>query len=107
MNYTKAKYASLAVFLLCLVLFLYLVFQGYWILPQTFVLGPLTVHYYGIIMALAVAAAFYQALARRERFGLSFKQAEDILFWTAIAGFIGARLYHVLSSFGYYRVHPE
>jgi phosphatidylglycerol:prolipoprotein diacylglycerol transferase len=82
------------------------VFDGQIILPQSFHLGPLTIHYYGVIMALAVAVGFYLAVKRAPRFGVEQKQAEDILFWTAIGGFLGARLYHVLSSIGYYLHNP-
>jgi phosphatidylglycerol:prolipoprotein diacylglycerol transferase len=86
--------------------FLRLVFSGFLILPQSFPLGPLTIHYYGIIMAIAVAAGFYFAVRRAKNYNIGESQAEDILFWTIIGGFIGARLYHVLSSAGYYYQYP-
>lgn len=89
-----------------LAFFLSLVFSGQIILPQSFKLGPLTIHYYGLTMAMAVGAGFYLAIKRSERFGLSNSQAEDLLFWLIIFGFVGARLYHVFSSFGYYYSHP-
>ena len=73
---------------------------------QTFQLGPLTIHYYGIIMALAAASGFYLAMKRAPLFGIEGKSAEDMLFWVIIGGFIGARIYHVLSSIGFYWIHP-
>lgn len=82
------------------------VFAGNIILPQFFSVGPITVHYYGLTMALAVAGGFYLAWRRKEKYGISGKTAEDIIFWAIIGGFIGARLYHVLSSLDYYRLHP-
>jgi phosphatidylglycerol:prolipoprotein diacylglycerol transferase len=106
MNYLKAKYAGVLLFLVLLVYFLRQVFSGALILPQTFSIGPLTIHYYGVIMALAVAAAFYFAIKRSEQYGINPRLAEDLLFWLIIGGFIGARLYHVASSFGYYYIHP-
>ena len=95
------------VFLLFLALFLNKVFSGSLILPQTFLIGPLVIHYYGLIMASAVAASFYLAIKRAPKYGVELKQAEDLLFWLIIGGFIGARLYHVLSSFNYYYIHPS
>ena len=82
---------------------IYFVFSGSLILPQTFSLGPFSIHYYGIIMALAVGAGFYLADLRSERFGMKGAAAQNVLFWIIIGGFVGARLYHVLSSLGYYR----
>jgi len=96
---------SLVIFL-GLAVFLRLVFSGVLILPQTFNIGPLVIHYYGLIMALAAASGFYLAIKRSALYGLDKKIAEDILFWVIIGGFIGARVYHVLSSAGYYYRHP-
>jgi phosphatidylglycerol:prolipoprotein diacylglycerol transferase len=89
-----------------LVVFLRQVFSGAVILPQFFRLGPLVIHYYGLIMAFAAASGFYLAIKRAPRFGIETKQAEDILFWVIVGGFVGARIYHILSSAGYYYLHP-
>lgn len=86
--------------------FLSQVFTGRIILPQFFSLGPLVIHYYGLIIALAVSGAFFLAISRAAKFNIGQKIAEDILFWTIVGGFVGARLYHVLSSIGYYTGHP-
>ncbi len=106
MNYGKAKYLIFLPILIILIYFLARVFSGNLILPQTFSLGSLSVHYYGLIMALAVGAGFYLAIKRALIFGLTTKQAEDLLFWVIVGGFVGARLYHVFSSFGYYQQNP-
>lgn len=95
-----------SLFILGLAIFLYAVFSSRLILQQTFSIGVLNIHYYGIIMALAVASAFYLALKRSSSFGLSRAKAEDTMFWLIIDGFIGARLYHVLSSASYYFQNP-
>ena len=54
-----------------LTFFLNRVFSGHLILPQTFSLGPLTLHYYGLTMAAAVGAELLdeppQAPAARTR----------------------------------------
>ena len=92
----------------CIIAFVLLhqIFAGNLILPQSFILGPITIHYYGIVMAAAAAAGFYLALKRAAEYRINSKEAEDLIFWLIIGGFVGARLYHVLSLFGYYSAHP-
>ncbi len=100
---------KLAVGLLVIVGLLYFlarVFSGSLILSQSFSVGFFSIHYYGIIMALAVGSAFYLAVKRSPVFGIDPKLAEDLLFWTILGGFIGARLYHVVSSLRYYFQNP-
>ncbi len=104
---------------LIFVIFLRQVFSGRLILPQSFHLGPLTIRYYGVILALAVAGGFYVAIKRAKDYPIAKKQfvsnvykctdlkmLGDLIFWIIVGGFIGARLYHVLSSAGYYLQHP-
>lgn len=100
------KIAGAFCILVGLAIFLNLEFSGRLILSQDFHIGFLVVHYYGLIMALAVAAGFFLAASRVQKFGIEPKQAEDMLFWTIVGGFLGARVYHVLSSAGYYWAHP-
>ena len=104
---SKNEQKFLQIFLSFLFIFnifvIYFVFSGSLILPQTFSLGFFSIRYYGIIMALAVGAGFYLADSRSERFGIKGAAAQNVLFWIIIGGFVGARLYHVLSSLGYYR----
>lgn len=103
------KFKTAVVFLIGMLAFgllLYPVFQGFFILPQFFQLGPLAIHYYGIFMALAVSAGWYVSRKRADRFGINPEVLDNIIFWVIIAGFIGARLYHVISSFSYYTHHP-
>ncbi len=76
------------------------------ILPQILNLGWITIHYYGLIMALAVGIGYWIATKRTTSFGISNELADNIIFWVIIFGFIGARLYHIASSFNYYIVSP-
>ncbi len=95
----------LLIFLIFVILFGF-VFPERVILPQYFHLGPLIIRYYGVIIALAAVSGFYLAIKRAPQFGLEQKRAEDILFWVVLGGYVGARLYHVLSSIGYYSQNP-
>jgi len=89
-----------------LVVFLSFVFSGRLILPQKLNLGFFSVRFYGIIMASAVGSGFYLALKRASKYGIKPTDAEDLLIWIIVGGFIGARLYHVFSSFGFYWSNP-
>jgi len=81
--------------------------------PVAFRLGPLQVHWYGIlIVSGAVLAAFIAArLARRA--GENPDHVWNMLTVVLLLGIIGARLYHVFSrpaggfiGWDYYREHP-
>jgi phosphatidylglycerol:prolipoprotein diacylglycerol transferase len=71
-----------------------------------FTLGPITVRWYGILMATALAVGFWIAdrAARSENL-----PADDLLRvaqWATIAGLIGARLYEVAFNWDYYGRYP-
>lgn len=83
--------------------FLSRVFSGDLILQQqVFILG-FGVHYYGIILGLALLGAVWLAQTRIEQYQIKAQSAEQIFLYAIISGFIGARLYHVISEFGYYQ----
>lgn len=69
-------------------------------------LGFISIHYYGLLIALAVGLGFlvFYQLARRAGFEKNF--IVDLVFWGIVWGLIGGRLYHVLSVPNYYWHHP-
>jgi phosphatidylglycerol:prolipoprotein diacylglycerol transferase len=84
--------------------------------PVVFRIGPLAVHWYGVlIVAGALAAGFVVANQAKMR-KMNPEEAWEVLTFCLILGIIGARIYHVLtippSSSGYlstyyYLTHPE
>ncbi len=73
--------------------------------PILLELGPLTVRWYGLLLAAGVLAGFL--LVRRTARGLIRGDAlADLALWVVVAGFVGARLYHVLNEPSYYIDHP-
>ena len=66
--------------------------------PVAVQLGPLKVHWYGLMYLLAFAAAWWLARLRARRPGapLSPEQVEDLIFWGAIGVVVGGRLGYVL-----------
>lgn len=85
---------------------LYIIFQGRLVAPQTIHIGSFPIRYFGIVLALAVFAAFTLAINRPQIYRVPKDKAEDIIFWTIVGGFIGARVYHVFSSLPYYLQNP-
>jgi len=83
---------------------------------EGFYIGPLFVHYYGVIIMIGVLAATWIATRQAKLFGMDPEQAWDMLPWVLIGGIIGARLWHVLTppdsmieqgiTTQYYLTHP-
>jgi len=81
--------------------------------PIAFRLGPLSVHWYGIIIVVATLVGAYVASLEARRRGQDPEHAWNALLLCLILGIIGARLYHVFSSpqggmlgWDYYRQNP-
>jgi len=65
--------------------------------PQSnsFTLGPLRIHYYGICIAVGIVLAFWILLRRWRSLGGDPGLAERVALWTVLAGFAGARIAYV------------
>ncbi len=83
------------------------VFAGNLVLPQQFHVGSLTVHYYGILLAVAVVVARYVAVQRATWYGIAKDQVDNYALFLVATGLVGARLYHVGSEFEYYMANPQ
>ena len=79
-------------------------FKGDIILSQRIELGSISIHYYGMIIGIAVLAAYWLILKTRQ--GISKSEVETIFVYTVICGFLGARIYHVIVEFGRYAASP-
>ena len=66
-------------------------------MPQGFPLGPLFVHYYGIIIMLGMLASGWLATREAKRREHDPGIVWDLLIWLLISGVIGARLWHVFT----------
>ena len=74
--------------------------------PILLSLGPVAIHWYGLVMAISIALAFWVTLKLFDRYDIPRKHLYDLGFYLVIFGFIGARVYHVLNEIGYYWHHP-
>lgn len=60
-------------------------------------IGPLFVHFYGIILMLGALAATWLATREAKRRGINPDMPWDMLPWLLIAGILGARIWHILT----------
>jgi phosphatidylglycerol:prolipoprotein diacylglycerol transferase len=61
-------------------------------------IGPLPIRWYGMIIVLGIFAGGFIASREARRRGENPDRIWDALVWVAVAGIIGARLYHVFST---------
>lgn len=61
-------------------------------------LGPLAIHFYALCILVGIGVALWWATKRWEARGGRGEDMFDIVFAAVVAGIIGARIWHVLSS---------
>jgi len=76
--------------------------------PIFFSVGPLTIHWYGLILVLAILIGTWQAKKYFIKKNiLTTEQFEDLTFYIIIFGLLGARFGHVVFfNFNYYLQNP-
>jgi phosphatidylglycerol---prolipoprotein diacylglyceryl transferase len=60
-------------------------------------LGPITIHFYGVIIMLGALAAAWLASVEAKRRGQKSDTVWDALLWVLVGGIIGARLWHIFT----------
>jgi phosphatidylglycerol:prolipoprotein diacylglycerol transferase len=74
--------------------------------PVIFEAGPFALRYYGLCIALGIALATWLTARELVRKGYDSTLALDALFFIVPLGFIGARVYHVLTDYELYQKDP-
>jgi phosphatidylglycerol:prolipoprotein diacylglycerol transferase len=70
--------------------------------------GPtITLHTYGLLLAIAFIAGLWVASREAKRQGLDAGRVTDMAIWVLIAGLIGAKVLLVLVDFHYYQRSPR
>ncbi|HBE8157731.1 TPA: prolipoprotein diacylglyceryl transferase [Staphylococcus aureus] len=75
--------------------------------PVAFNLGPLSVRWYGIIIAVGILLGYFVAQRALVKAGLHKDTLVDIIFYSALFGFIAARSYFVIFQWPYYAENPS
>ena len=74
--------------------------------PIAFSLGPLEVHWYGVIIAAAIFTAISLSMREAKKRGIDGDHIVDMALWALPIAFIGARLYYVVFELEYYLQNP-
>ncbi|HHZ7463642.1 TPA: prolipoprotein diacylglyceryl transferase [Staphylococcus aureus] len=74
--------------------------------PVAFNLGPLSVRWYGIIIAVGILLGYFVAQRALVKAGLHKDTLVDIIFYSALFGLIAARIYFVIFQWPYYAENP-
>jgi len=75
--------------------------------PVIFRLGPLTVHSYGVMLAMAFFIGLFLFIRRAKTENITTTQAINLSFIILISGLIGARLLFILINLEYFLSHPS
>ncbi|HEY4551147.1 MAG TPA: prolipoprotein diacylglyceryl transferase [Bacillus sp. (in: firmicutes)] len=74
--------------------------------PVAIAFGPLQVHWYGVIIGLAIILALYIAVRETEKRGLDKDVFMDLMLWAIPIAILSARLYYVIFEWNYYSQNP-
>ena len=74
--------------------------------PRSFQLGPLTIHFYGAIIALGLVLAVLYASRRSREFGIKEDDLLDGVLWVTPFAILCARAYYCLFSWEKYAANP-
>jgi phosphatidylglycerol:prolipoprotein diacylglycerol transferase len=65
-------------------------------------IGPITIHTYGLMMAVGVASALWFVFVQSKKHDLPSSKIIDMAFYTIIISLIGAKLILLVGNFSYY-----
>ena len=74
--------------------------------PRSFDLGPMTIHFYGLIIATGLMLAVLYCCKRSSEFGLTEDHVLDGVLWITPFAIICARAYYVAFSWEDYAANP-
>ena len=65
--------------------------------PIAIRLGPLTIYWYGICVAIGFMLVYLLVRKRGKAKGISEDTVADLMTWTAVSALLGARLFYVIT----------
>lgn len=76
-------------------------------LPNSFPLGPLTIHIYGLIISIAILLGWIIVKRRAPSYKIKADLFDDpLLILPLVFGIAGGRLYHVIDKWSFYSQNP-
>ncbi|HVN54677.1 MAG TPA: prolipoprotein diacylglyceryl transferase [Anaerolineaceae bacterium] len=85
-------------------------------MPSGVQIGPIFIHFYGILIMLGALAAAWLTTVEARRRGINPDDVWDMLSWVLVGGIVGARIWHILTpppsmvaqglTTGWYLTHP-
>lgn len=73
--------------------------------PVAFSLGPISVRWYGIIIACGIIVAYLVGQREMNKRGFQEDFLTDLLIWAVPIAIISARIYYVIFEWSYYKDH--
>jgi phosphatidylglycerol:prolipoprotein diacylglycerol transferase len=73
---------------------------------QGFLPPYLTLHSYGLLIALGIVAAFYITLRKSKKFGVDMDKLSSLFIWVIVAAFVGGKLFFFLEDIDKYVSNP-
>lgn len=75
--------------------------------PILFQIGPVTIRYYGILLALAFIVGYFVAVKIGKERGINKDQLQELLLYLIVGILLGARIFHVVFyNFTYFAQNP-
>jgi phosphatidylglycerol:prolipoprotein diacylglycerol transferase len=74
--------------------------------PVLLRLGPLSLRWYGLMIALGIVLGLVVARREARRLGLAEDALYGLALWGTLGGLVGARLFHVLDRIDFYIQNP-
>ena len=74
--------------------------------PRSFSIGPLNIHYYGLIIACGLLLAVLYACRRSKEFGIKADDITDGVLWVTPFAILCARAYYCIFSWDVYAQNP-
>ncbi|MBN2059744.1 MAG: prolipoprotein diacylglyceryl transferase [Deltaproteobacteria bacterium] len=74
--------------------------------PNLFSIGPLTIHTYGVFVAMGFLSGILISIKMGKAMGITSQQVMDMGFVIILSGLIGSHLAYVFMNLSYYRGNP-
>lgn len=74
---------------------------------QGFLPASITLHSYGLMIALGVVSAFYVTLKKTKHLGIDSDKLSSLFVWVILAAFVGGKLFFFMEDIGKYAADPS